>query len=67
MWGVEMKRRDFIKYFFILSAIGAVAGLSYDYTMDKVRSFCLADKIKKFPGRIKPLGDEIGTEGKWNG
>ena len=26
-----------------------------------------AEKIKKYPGRIKPVGDEIRTEGKWNG
>jgi hypothetical protein len=64
---MEMKRRDFVKYFFILSAVGTLAGLSYDYTINKVRSFRLADKIKKFPGRIKPLGEEIGSEGKWNG
>ena len=62
-----MKRRDFMKYFFILSALGVVAGAAYDYARERVRTVCLADKIKKYPGRIKPVGDEIRTEGKWNG
>ncbi len=62
-----MKRRDFLKYFFILSAIGVVAGVAYDYARDRLRSAWLADKIKKYPGKIKPVGEEIGSEGKWNG
>jgi len=62
-----MKRREFLKYFFILSAISAVAGVAYDYARDRLRSVWLADKIKKYPGKIKSVGDEIGSEGKWNG
>ena len=64
---MEMKRRDFMKCFFILSTIGVVAGFAYDYTRDRLRSVWLADKIKKYPGKIKSVGDEIGSEGKWNG
>ena len=62
-----MKRRDFMKCFFILSALGVVAGTAYDYARERVRTVWLADKIKKYPGRIKSMGDEIKMEGKWNG
>jgi hypothetical protein len=64
---MEMKRRDFLKYFFVLSAIGVFAKFACVYARDCVRSVWMADKIKKFPGKIKPLGDEIRTEGKWIG
>ena len=64
---MEMKRRDFMKYFFVLSAIGAFAGMALDYAGERVRKLWMADKTKKYPGKIKPVGEEISREGKWNG
>jgi hypothetical protein len=65
---MEMKRRDFLKYFFIFTSALAVTGVFRGYNVMRDAKQDLADvKIKKYPGKIKPVGEEIGSEGKWNG
>lgn len=67
---MEMKRRDFLIKISGLSLGAAfISGLIWAgvKSVDACRKFLYADKIRKYPGKIKPLGEEIGTEGKWNG
>lgn len=67
---MEMKRRDFmIKISGIALGAAFISGFSLASVKarDVCRKFLYADKIKKYPGNIKPVGDEIGTEGKWDG
>ena len=65
-----MKRRDFLIKISGLS-LGAAFMSGFFWAgvkaSDACRKFLYAGKIKKFPGRIKPVGAEIGTEGKLNG
>lgn len=67
---MEMKRRDFLIKISGLS-LGAAFMSGFYWASVKAKDVCLkflyADKMKKYPGKIKPVGDEIGTEGKWNG
>ncbi len=65
-----MKRRDFmIKFSGIALGAAFISGFFWASVKSKdvYRRFLYADKMKKYPGRIKPMGDEIRTEGKWNG
>ncbi|MFA6569489.1 MAG: hypothetical protein WCS96_14860 [Victivallales bacterium] len=67
---MEMKRRDFLERISGL-ALGAVFISGFCWASvnarDVCRKFSYAGKIKKYPGKIKPTGDEINTEGEWNG
>ena len=68
--GVEMKRRDFMIKISGL-AFGAAVVSAFFWvgvkSIDACRKFLYADKIKKYPGKIKSAGEEIGSEGKWTG
>ncbi len=65
---MEMKRRDFMKYFFIFTSALAVGGVFREYAVNRGVKQVLTDvKIKKYPGRVKPMGDEVSREGKWIG
>ena len=65
-----MKRREFMMKISGL-ALGAAVISGFLWAgvkaSDVCRKFLYADKIKKYPGKIKPVGEEIGSEGKWNG
>ncbi|MFA6291217.1 MAG: hypothetical protein WC637_05510 [Victivallales bacterium] len=63
-----MKRRDFMKYFFIFTSALIATGVFRGYAVDHGEKRDSSDvKIKKYPGKIKLLGDEVSREGKWNG
>jgi len=63
-----MNRRSFLKYFFILAGAGCAAGaVVFDFTGACAKSSLIPARIKEYKGRIRPMGDEIGAEGKWNG
>jgi hypothetical protein len=65
---MEMKRRTFLKYFFIFTSAFAVAGVFSGHAVNRGGKQDSADvKIKKYPGRIRPMGDEVSREGKWLG
>ncbi len=67
---MEMKRRDFlIKISGLALGTAFISGFFWASVKarDVCRKFLYADKIKKYPGRIKPVGGEIGSEGEWNG
>lgn len=63
-----MKRRDFLNFFLIFTSVLVVTGVFRTYADNcGVKEDPSDVKIKKYPGKIKTAGDEIKTEGKWNG
>lgn len=66
---MEVKRRDFIKISGLALGAAIMSGFFWTTmkTRDALRKFIYADKTKKYPGKLRPMGDEIRTEGKWNG
>ena len=64
---MEMNRRTFMKYFFIFTSAYGVVEVLHGHEERVVKSDVADVRIKKYIGRIKPMGAEIGTEGKWLG
>ncbi|GEM_PF-6355053 len=63
--GMEMKRRSFMKISGFTVFAAAVAGLNISclFSSDTDRK----NPIKKYVGRIRPMGEEISLESRWNG
>ena len=53
---VIMKRRTFIKTFIVTGVLGVVGGLKMLAETRPVQKLLYAVKLKKYPGKIKPLG-----------
>lgn len=57
-----MKRRTFIKIFIATGVLGITGGLKILAGSTPVQKIPYAVKLKKYPGKVKPLGKL--TEGK---
>jgi len=62
-----MNRRTFLKYFFIFTSAYGVIGILPGHEYRGMQSEMADVKIKKYTGRIRPIGPEVNTEGKWIG
>lgn len=64
-----MNRRTFIKISGAAAIMGALAAFNYRFLepSEDTRKFLSAVKIKKYIGRTRLMGTEIGEEGKWLG
>ncbi len=62
---MEMNRRSFIKYILVFSAASAAGWLLLKKTGSNMEP--AVGRIIKYPGRIRPEGDEIVRQGSWAG
>ena len=53
---MEMKRRTFIKTFITTGSLVLVGGLNALAAIKPVKKILYALKLKKYPGKIKPMG-----------
>lgn len=65
LWSLEVKRRKFMKILIVggLSIMGVLSLLAEKCSLHK---FSHAFRIKKYPGKLKPL-ENINKTGKWRG
>jgi len=64
---MEMNRRTFLKYFFVFTAVTTAGCVLREQLKLSFESDGGAVKIKKYIGRTRLMGTEIGEEGKWLG
>lgn len=65
LWGLEMTRRKFMEKL-IKAGSAVVVGICWMAKKASPRKFVWANRVKKYPGSLKPLKD-ISGPGKWSG